>query len=105
MDLEMLVHIPTDDGYVSPDYDNPTSNDAYFVYYYGEVDYNGMSGGTSYSYGKCRYNISFRNNYSASPSKNITANLNTGGFALRGLTTALRTTCIRAATSTSATAV
>ena len=35
----------------SPDYDNPTSNDAYFVYYYGEVDDNGMSGGTSYSYG------------------------------------------------------
>ena len=91
MDLEMLVHIPTDDGYVSPDYDNPTSNDAYFVYYYGEVDYNGMSGGTSYSYGNYRYSVSFRNTYYTNPSKTITANLIFGGFALWAPTTTTNT--------------
>lgn len=38
-----------------------------------------------YFYGNYSYNISFRNTYSTNPSKNITVNLITGGFALRGI--------------------
>lgn len=34
----------------SPDHDNPTSNDAFRVEYYGRFNSKGISGGTSYSY-------------------------------------------------------
>ena len=52
------------------------------------------------SYGKYSYNVSFRNTYSTNQSKNITAKLITGGFALRTpVVPTTRVTCTRMATS------
>ena len=83
------------DNYVEEDSYGESSpitghNSVWGVYNNGNV-FN--SGGIDYilvtdSYGRYSYNLSFRNTYSTSPSKSITAKLITGGFALR-MTTAI----------------